>query len=901
MGRAKAGFPQTIESATLDRQQLTEILIPPKYKENKNMTSSNMTSSSWTVNQFNAAACITLNEINRKMRQVFEQTNRLPKSWSYQGTSTIKAELGCPQVDWETSIINGVKLKTPIVSGSYSHYTIDYNTSPPQSVPEKIKLTGMTIDIETDMSKVSISGSYMLTLDDLDELHDQGLSDEHYKILKTIVNCYYRDQTQFQQACVNAFTSYYKYEITQAAFQGRDARTNETKGYQLTESALQKLNRDGTIPNDQYKALGTLLRPQNKSSEMYTDEDSFWQACVNAFNTAGINTDEHQDRINTAADKKTVDSAFTVESLYANMESPNAMHDMGTGYMLNDVALGSPGTLPLSENILKVLRAQIRGHLYNDETSFWTACTNAMTHAGIATTEQNDAQQVIKRAARVYHIAPEDLGKKGNLVSAGVNPFVVLAFQNLQGNTYFNTESLWKAATAANEVPIEEAEKNKILPVVEKYMLSATTIGTPSRLTAHRQNTSDSYEAVSPPILDALKHLRNIAYADKSSFWQACEQAIKKYAKIDPQNIKSAWKETILADGRAIVSTIDGDQKVALSANLRAIYTDPSYKDNYVFGLARIPHNLQTTQGPFAPRNLRFSRWPLSYGEGDDLTKGSLNWNLMTSADPSTIPALPPTTGNAGVFDVYPIPDGAVGAIYISFQKIIMEVIVPYCFQQMGLDGSKWSADHGNCQAVLNQNVDLDTSGMDKVKCGKFSQNNNKIYPDVVNNRIKVDFQIDDMTFSKDAGDYLKGLASGIIGWLIDMIKEGTSEIKYRAKWSGYFSFQLNKQERLQMSYTYDTPKIEISAENKIWEIVDDIVTLGFNELRRGIKQDSIEEDVQSYVNSHLPSNFEELKQAIMLPGGAVFDFSSIDITHLGLRAHLKYQDEYDRAGSSQT
>ncbi len=870
-----------------------------------------MTSPFWTVNQFDAAACITLKEINRKMRQVFEQTDRLPKSWSYKDHSTIDAELGCPHVDWDTSITNGVKLKTPIVSGSYTHYTIDYTSSPPKSVQETIPLKGMTIDIETDMGKTSIPGSYMLTLEALDNLHNnQGLSDEHYKRLQTIVNLYYQNENTFWAACKNAFVSYYKYEITKAADLGRDAQTNQTLGYELTQAEIDNLNRAGTLSTPEGNALKTLI------GNKYVDEKTFWDACVKAFTDNSIDTDEHQNEIIAAANLQTVDTAFTVESLYANMESPHAMHDMGTGYMLDNVALGAPGTLNLSEPILSALRTgvdgdnhHILGHTYGDEASFWTACTQAMTTAGIGQNEQNNAKQAIVNVAQVYSITEQDLGRHGKLMEAHVNSSVVMALEDLEGRSYLDEASFWAAAETANGGSIGEDERRKIKSVVPKYILSAAATGMPSRLTTHKNDAHDPYEPVSNAILDALKQLRNQPYADESSFWQACEEAIKEYAHIEPQDIKPAYKQTILADGQAIVSTIDGDNKVALSANLKAIYTDPSYKNNYVFGLAKIPH-VQSTVGPFAPRNLRFSRWPLSYPDGADTTKGSLNWNLMTSGDPNTIPDLPSVTGNAGVFDSDPIPDGAVGAIYLSFEKIIMDVILPQAFKSMGLDGSKWSADPDHCQAVTNKDVPLNTHDMNKVSGGKYSLGNTKIYPDVANSRIKVDFQIDEMTFSKDAGDYLKPLAVLVLGpfgvliagadMIANAVGENIVELKYRATWSGYLSFSLDAQNEFNISYTEDTPKIEVSTDNIPWQAINDIMTLGFNEIRREIKQDAISDDITHYLSTNLPSTLQTLKAAIQLPGGAVFDFDSVDVTNLGVRGHLKYQDQYDLAGSSQ-
>ncbi|GET41444.1 hypothetical protein [Microseira wollei] len=857
-----------------------------------------MTSPFWTVNQFDAAACITLTEINRKMQQVFEQTDRLPKSWSYNGHSTIDAELGCPHVDWDTSITNGVKLKTPIVSGSYTHYTIDFTSGSTNSVPETIPLTGMTIDIETDMGKTSIPGSYMLTLEALDNLHNnQGLSDDHYKRLQTIVNLYYQNENTFWAACKNAFVSYYKYEITKAADLGRDAQTNQTLGYELTQAKIDNLNSAGTLPTDQYNALKTLI------GNKYVDEKTFWDACVKAFTDNSIDTDEHHSEIIAAANLQTVDTAFTVESLYANMESPHAIHDMGTGYMLDNVALGAPGTLNLSEPILSALRTgvdgdrhQILGHTYGDEASFWTACTQAMTTAGIGQNEQNNAKQAIVNVAQVYKISSEDLGLHGKLAQAGVNGNLREALLELLGQSYSNEASFWAAAEKAHEGSIGEDEQTKIKSVVTKYILSAAATGMPSRLTTHKNDAHDPYEPVSNAILDALKQLRNQPYADESSFWQACEEAIKEYAHIEPQDIKPAYKQTILADGQAIVSTIDGDNKVALSANLKAIYTDPSYKNNYVFGLAKIPH-VQSTVGPFAPRNLRFSRWPLSYADGADTTKGSLNWNLMTSGDPNTIPDLPPVTGNAGVFDSDPIPDGAVGAIYLSFEKIIMDVILPQAFKSMGLDGSKWSADADHCYAATNTDVALNIQNLDRITGGTFTHDKTKIYPDVANHRIKVDFQIEDVTFDKEAGDIVKNILGGLVGLVLAGV---AGNPKYRITWSGYFTFSLDAQQELSLSYTNDTPNVEVMDYQLAWRIVDDIISLGINEARWHDNLRDIESDAQNYVKTQSPKTLSEIKAAIQLPGGAVFDFDSVDVTNLGVRAHLKYQDQYDLAGSSQ-
>ena len=869
------------------------------------MTNSNSNSPSWKVNKFDAAACITLNEINRKMRQVFEQTDRLPKSWSYSGNATINAELGCPQVDWGTSIINGVKLKTPIVSGEYIHYTIDYTDGKPKTIPEKIQLKGMTIDIETDMGKVPIPGSYMLTVEELDKLHDnQGLSDEHYKRLKTIVNLYYKDENTFWDACKSAFVSYNKYEIIKAANLGRDAQTNKTLGYELTQLKLNKLNSAGTISTDEYDALKTLIE-NNKSP--YADENSFWDACKDAFMKKAIDRDDCQDKIIAAANLQTVDTAFTVESLYANMESPNAIHDMGTGYMLDNVALGSPGTLNLSEQILSALRTgvdgsnnKILGNTYSDETSFWTACTHAMTTVGIAQSEQDKAKQAIVGAAQAYIIKAEDLGRHGNLKNAGLDADLILALEELKKDVYTNEDSFWEDAEKVYDAPIGEDERTKIKSVLTRYILSAADIGMPSTLTTHKDDEYDNYKPVSNAILDALKHLRNQPYADEKSFWEACEGAIKTYAKIEPKNIESDYKKTILADGQAIVSTVDSDRKVALAANLKAIYTDPSYKNNYVFGLAKIPH-VQSTVGPFAPRNLRFSCWPLSYKDGADTAKGSLNWNLMTSGDPNHIPDLPSSEGNAGVFDQYPIPDGAVGAIYLSFEKIIMDIILSGTFQSMGLDKSKWSKNDKICEAAINQDVSLKTKHLKRITHGKFTVGKTKIYPDVENKRIKVDFVLEKVTFDKKAGDIVKNALGGITGIVLALIEK---KPQYRITWSGYFTFSLESvdaQQELSISYKTDKkPNIEVMDQDIGWRIVSDIVSLGLNELRLAVNEDKINRDAKDYVKKNSPEILSKIKDAIQLPGGAVFDFDSVDMTNLGVRAHLKYKDEYVLADSSQ-
>lgn len=368
--------------------------------------------------------------------------------------------------------------------------------------------------------------------------------------------------------------------------------------------------------------------------------------------------------------------------------------------------------------------------------------------------------------------------------------------------------------------------------------------------------------------------IMNKPYPSADAFWHALEKALGSNAA----KVQGDKSKIVQAAHLAFAGADDTYRSVAQV--LLDMCKSKDYKNKYVFGQSKIPKVTHTT-GPFTPRAVRFSR----FQDANDTTIGSLNWNLMVSADQSDV-ALPDLAqhANAGSFDSNPIPTGVPGVMLLSYGKVIEDLILPNGFKSLGLTGAKFASDPDNCLAKLNEDVALDASNLDFVKKGTFKAGDTVIEPDPDNNRIKVSFKISDMEWDKKWWEYINPNVVSLIHGLVD-------PPKYQASWSGYITFSLdNASQKLKASYSQDDPKVEYQERNTAWRVIDDISTAGVNELNKMAQLSVVSAELDNFVASVGGKVLNNVLNSVMLPGDAVFVFSAADFVDLGVRVHLSYE-----------
>jgi hypothetical protein len=122
-----------------------------------------MGNATWRVNDFQAAVCITIGEINQKLAEVFAKTDDLPKAWKTHDITvkpgskprwSIDVKLGAPTIDFATDLKQGLRLRIPLVSGEFTHMEVELDGDVPVVTWPTIPLAGAEIQIETVMKKV---------------------------------------------------------------------------------------------------------------------------------------------------------------------------------------------------------------------------------------------------------------------------------------------------------------------------------------------------------------------------------------------------------------------------------------------------------------------------------------------------------------------------------------------------------------------------------------------------------------------------------------------------------------------------------------------------------------------------------------------------------------------------
>lgn len=873
-------------------------------------------SATWKVNGYDAAACVSSAEINRKMEEVFDTTDRLPKTWQNKDRDAVQidATLQAPSVQF-IGRDNYVVLRTPIVKGTYSAYTLDFSTTPPKAVADNLQLNGLTIDIETDMRKVEMLGDFMLTLNALEAALPMSTEDPALLALqralgRRVVNLWFEDEERYWAACCAA-----------------------KQGMQLMRSAWETLGSE--IPQHLTKPLLALV------GRYFPDDKALWTACQKQFSEAKgvdaaaaadhketildaarwvpleLNIDEYRAQLVQAADLKTADAAFTVESLYADLENPKAIHDIGTGYLLDDTALGKDGELELPDALQAALIAgvdaigkRLLGAIFGSADEYGAQLTHVMNEAGIEPAAQEQYLERIVAASHSFALSSADCQLGGALQQANVAGGCIFALGSIADKDSQPTEdSFWQMAAAALTAggiddATQAANKEAILAVANKFVLSNHVVGWQPAL----GESSSDHEPLAAEWVAALQPLRNRAFPDTDTYWHACIDALTqagidtvKLAALDISDQSRLADEkseearvflTLIQVGSAVVLNPHTETKVALGTELSAIYKENSeYATSYVFGLARIPH-VAATEGIFTPRRVRFT----TYQSSADSTRGSINWNLVTSASEEApeLPSLDGDDGNAlyGQFEHDPIPKEAVGAVYLSFEKIIMEDILPEAFAGADLGRDKWAAVPDEVRAELT--VDVNAPDSDTFEDGYYAKGDTRIYPDPEQNRIKVDFVIKNLKAKDKWNDWVGINVPAMIAKDFTKLIGKEEKPRWEVSWSGYFTFTL-KDDELTLTYTADPNySARMTSEGSlVTRILSDASTLGINEWDRKVKDDLsgryADKQRRTTGTAH-----KLVADVVQLPGRSVFDFSDVRVTEIGLCASLKYQDEYD-------
>lgn len=146
-------------------------------------TATSTKNATWTVNDYDAAVCITSGEINKKMTDVFNSTDDFPKSWQAQDAVAqgegpkwkINAtQIGAPYVNFASDFKNGVNLNTGVEKGEFQHLKLEWsgdvdkdgNPINFKAVWEKVDLDGIVFNLSTNMKNIEHIAGKGETVDD---------------------------------------------------------------------------------------------------------------------------------------------------------------------------------------------------------------------------------------------------------------------------------------------------------------------------------------------------------------------------------------------------------------------------------------------------------------------------------------------------------------------------------------------------------------------------------------------------------------------------------------------------------------------------------------------------------------------------------------------------------------
>lgn len=589
---------------------------------------------------------------------------------------------------------------------------------------------------------------------------------------------------------------------------------------------------------------------------------------------------------NPKKETKIIDLAGITFSLQTNMA--NIEHYAG-GYALLDQSFKTlEETDKLSKVLIETLRIPLENENYKTDTDYLKAVTNALVDSA-STIIFNHASVVVNES---FYTKLKDLKVKDSCITT------------LKGelkSNYANLSDFWAdcdgcvldAAGVTSQV-VDEALSYDVtdanfatiagLNTVDSEILNPVKTAVANQTKPYADIHTAIVTAVNTVVTKYTTQLKNAAYI-KTLDAEFTVQSL--YADLENPHML-----TDIASSKQV--KLPYDQKLDLAAVLTGLIKDPIYKKSYVFGISKIP-NVKATTGPFTPRSMRFS----TYQDANDKSKGSLNWNIMVDATSENVP-LPDLSqhATAGKFDQMPIPTNVAGVMIVSYGKLIREIILPKGFSHMGLDGSKFDDGTDDNHGVASLNTDVDMPSTDNIKKGQFTKGNTNVYPDPANNRIKVDFQIDNIELA-DKFAWPEAVKGGVLGIIA---KLAGKQPKYRATWSGYITFSLDSDQNLTSSYSQTKPSLEIENDEGAWRYILDITSLGLHELDRFLNDKLIDSTVTQFVANEGKDMLPNLVNVVELPGEAVYTYTALDWYYLGLRAHLHYTDKppYSKLACSQ-
>lgn len=298
---------------------------------------------------------------------------------------------------------------------------------------------------------------------------------------------------------------------------------------------------------------------------------------------------------------------------------------------------------------------------------------------------------------------------------------------------------------------------------------------------------------------------------------------------------------------------------ISLGEIMTDMCQDPKYTDKYIVGATTLP-TVEATCGDFAPVTIKASM----YQDEKDKTVGSLNYNIMTATSDSDFP----TDAKAGSFSENPIPDNIPGVLYISYEKIIMDIIIKQTFGAFALSSNDFQfTDDAPATASLKSNVHWNQKT--NIHCGG-EYTEAKVYPDTKNKRIRADFTLDNV---QDA----------------EILKQHILKVQ----WSSYFTFFVDETGALKMSYSQDENPVCTDQSNWAERITLDIMSLGLNEITYWSEGNSADDQIKASLSAAKTLVVEDILDAVELPGKSTFTYDSkaeVAFTDLGLRINLQYK-----------
>ncbi|KYF80411.1 hypothetical protein BE17_05455 [Sorangium cellulosum] len=321
--------------------------------------------------------------------------------------------------------------------------------------------------------------------------------------------------------------------------------------------------------------------------------------------------------------------------------------------------------------------------------------------------------------------------------------------------------------------------------------------------------------------------------------------------------------------------------KRTIGAVVQDLVKEPSHKDKWVIGRAKIPKVAATT-GVLAPVGVRFSTY-----QPKEATPGSVNWNLALHGE-----TLPDAQKNqqAGMFKANPIRSGSVGVLILSWGTIIEKIIAGKALAPFGLSGSDFNTRPTETKAELKGHPawQLYKQPQDDQKQIDGKYQDATIVPDVEKGGVRVEFKLINVVKHPSKSDWenWRRTPSDPQAPRAKAANVPSPTDPFTLVWKSYFKFSLGTAGQLQLTYSASdiTPYSEGASFARIMK---SIATLGLNELTHHLDVDRMKQTVQDSLKTD--TNFTDILKAVELPGKAVFTFDELKVTDNGLEIALKY------------